>query len=74
MYGSLYNDEMPIYKDKIEEQFKGTSEMAQEKGMTVVRWGFDVLVEDTEDKAKAQAFVNECAEKYFPGVKSISDK
>ena len=71
MYGSLYNDEMSNYKEKIEEQFKETSEMARRENMTVVRWGFDVLVEDKEDKTRAEAFVNECAEKYFPKVKSI---
>lgn len=72
MYGSLYNDEMPIYKEKIEEQFKGCSEKALADGMEIMAWGFDVLVEDPTQKKIAEDWAEECARKYFPGVENVS--
>jgi hypothetical protein len=71
-YGSLYDDEMPTYKEKIEEQFKGCSDHAKKEGLNIVAWGFDVLVKKSEDKKIAEDFVEECAKKYFPGVESVS--
>lgn len=73
-YGSLYNDEIPIYKTKVEEQFKGCSEMAKKDRMTIAVWGFDVLVEDEEKKKEIENFVEQCAIKYFPGVPNVAVK
>ena len=73
-YGSLYNNEFSTYKETIEEQFKHCAEKIKADGMELETWGFDVLVEDPDNKLIAQKFVQECAEKYFPGVQSVSEK
>lgn len=71
-YGSLYDDEMSNYKRKIEEQFRDCVEKAKKDDMEIVTWGFDVLVRDSLKKTIAESFVEDCAKKYFPGIKNVS--
>ena len=73
-YGSLYDDEFPIYKTKIEEQFKNCAEKCKADGMEVEAWGFDVLVKNSIPKMLAESWVKQCADKYFPEVKNIAEK
>lgn len=70
-YGSIYDDEKDSYKEVVEKQFKDCSENATKNKQEVVRWAFDVLVEDEIEKSKIQNFVNQCAKKYFPKVESV---
>ncbi len=70
-YGSIYNDEADDYKKIVSEQFSGCAKQAIEKKMTVVKWAFDVLVENPEKKKEIQEYVNECAKTYFPNVSKV---
>lgn len=72
-YGSLYEDEFPKYKEKIEEQFRHCAKMMKEKDLKVVTWAFDSLILDPVNKKIADDFVKECANIYFPGVPHIDD-
>lgn len=77
-YGSIYDDEKKNYRKIVENQFYNCSKDAKEKGLNIVKWGFDVIVEDDRyagkdivTKEEIEKFVKKCAKKYFPGVESV---
>lgn len=72
-YGSLYDNEVNIYRTKTEEQFRGVAKHAKENDLEIETWGFDVLVQNASKKKEIESWVRRCAKKYMPNVPNVSE-
>lgn len=80
MYGSIYQDEMPKYRDVISEQFRHCAKYAENHDQEIIRWAFDYVAESKNGnpipvnkifKKMALDYAKECADTYMKGVKSV---